>query len=587
MQAYPDSRLVRISDYQALVDALNSLSSSRVVGVDTETTGLDPLVDKIRLLQLAGDQLDKTFVIDLFELGQVGVEPLKAFFSGNQVKVFHNAKFDLKFLRQAGFKVSPPLFDTMLASQLLTAGLQVAGHSLENLVDQYLGESLDKSLQVSDWSRDLSDQQLEYAARDAAVLPRLRNAMVPLLVRNGLVDTAKLEFDCLDAVVDMELNGMRLDVERWQLLTKQLQSDMQRAADELQSMLRGASVGEVTLFGEEYQTINLDSTQQVLDALRSLGIPVEGTSRAHLAPLANDYPVVAALLNYRDVAKKVQAFAESLPVYVHPVTGRIHPTYHQLGASTGRFSCSDPNLQQIPRGVEFRSCFVPAEGYKLVIADYSQIELRVAAEISKDVRMIAAYQQGQDLHKLTASLVTGKAIDEVTKDERQAAKAVNFGLIYAMGAAGLRTYARNTYGVEMSIEQAETFRNRFFSAYKGLEQWHRSVSTSGQTSTRTIGGRLRRWRTDPKLTGLLNTPVQGTAADIIKKALALLAKALSDTGIRIIGSVHDEILLEAPVEKAQWAAELLKSTMEKAGAYYLKLVPVVAEATVADSWAEK
>jgi len=587
MQAYPDSRLVRISDYQALVDALNSLSSSRVVGVDTETTGLDPLVDKIRLLQLAGDQLDKTFVIDLFELGQVGVEPLKAFFSGNQVKVFHNAKFDLKFLRQAGFKVSPPLFDTMLASQLLTAGLQVAGHSLENLVDQYLGESLDKSLQVSDWSRDLSDQQLEYAARDAAVLPRLRNAMVPLLVRNGLVDTAKLEFDCLDAVVDMELNGMRLDVERWQLLTKQLQSDMQRAADELQSMLRGASVGEVTLFGEEYQTVNLDSTQQVLDALRSLGIPVEGTSRAHLAPLANDYPVVAALLNYRDVAKKVQAFAESLPVYVHPVTGRIHPTYHQLGASTGRFSCSDPNLQQIPRGVEFRSCFVPAEGYKLVIADYSQIELRVAAEISKDVRMIAAYQQGQDLHKLTASLVTGKAIDEVTKDERQAAKAVNFGLIYAMGAAGLRTYARNTYGVEMSIEQAETFRNRFFSAYKGLEQWHRSVSTSGQTSTRTIGGRLRRWRTDPKLTGLLNTPVQGTAADIIKKALALLAKALSDTGIRIIGSVHDEILLEAPVEKAQWAAELLKSTMEKAGAYYLKLVPVVAEATVADSWAEK
>jgi DNA polymerase I-like protein with 3'-5' exonuclease and polymerase domains len=538
-------------------------------------------------VQLTAEGSDRVFIVDLFRLGVQAAAVLQTFFGGDQIKVFHNAKFDLKFLRRAGMSVAQPVFDTMLASQLLTAGYQVAGHGLEDLAKQYLGLNLQKGYQMSDWSGDLTDEQLEYAAQDAMVLPKLRAALIPLLVRNGLINTAKLEFDCLAAVVDMELNGMRLDIDRWKQLTQQLQSDMEKAASELQSMLREAIVGEVSLFGAEYQTINLDSTQQVLDALRSLGVPAEGTSRAQLAPLAGDYPVVAALLNYRDVAKKVQAFAESLPSYANPVTGRIHPTYHQLGASTGRFSCSDPNLQQIPRGAEFRSCFIPDDGHKMVIADYSQIELRVAAEISKDVRMIAAYQQGQDLHRLTASLVTGKPIDEVTGDERQAAKAVNFGLIYAMGAAGLRAYARNTYGVEMTLEQAETFRSRFFNAYRGLERWHRAVSTSREMSTRTLGGRLRQWRTDPPLTGLLNTPVQGTAADVVKKALAMLANALSETGVRIIGSVHDEIILEAPEAKAEWASSILKSTMEQAGRHYLTLVPVIAEVVITDSWAEK
>jgi DNA polymerase I-like protein with 3'-5' exonuclease and polymerase domains len=139
----------------------------------------------------------------------------------------------------------------------------------------------------------------------------------------------------------------------------------------------------------------------------------------------------------------------------------------------------------------------------------------------------------------------------------------------------------------MTVEQAETFRSRFFNAYRGLERWHRTVSASGDMSTRTLGGRLRQWRSDPKLTGLLNTPVQGTAADIVKKALAMLADVLSGTGVKIIGSVHDEIILEAPQAKAEWASAILKSTMEQAGRHYLTLVPVVAEVAIADSWAEK
>ena len=221
------------------------------------------------------------------------------------------------------------------------------------------------------------------------------------------------------------------------------------------------------------------------------------------------------------------------------------------------------------------------------MADYSQIELRVAAEISQDSRMIAAYKQGQDLHKLTASLIMDKPLEEVTDDERQAAKAVNFGLIYGMGAKGLQSYAQNTFGVNMTEQDAIIFRARFFTAYQGLNQWHQREKQSARRETRTLIGRRREWNDDPKLTEILNTPVQGCAADIIKKALTMLPDALNETRAMIIGCVHDEIILEAPEDKAEQVAQILKNTMEKAGQDILKSVPVIAETTIANSWSEK
>jgi DNA polymerase-1 len=224
-----------------------------------------------------------------------------------------------------------------------------------------------------------------------------------------------------------------------------------------------------------------------------------------------------------------------------------------------------------------------------VIADYSQIELRIVAEISQDKRMIDAYQKGEDLHRLTAAVVTGKSIADITKDERSAAKAVNFGLIYAMGAKSLKEYSLNNYGVSMTLQQAKEFRSKFFSAYQGISQWHQSVQSNSTRETRTLGNRRREWGEDGhvNVAELLNTPVQGTSADITKKALCILHERIQGSGIKIIGCIHDEIIIEAPVTETDTAAQILRDSMIAAGQMYLKDVPIVVDVSVVNNWYEK
>jgi DNA polymerase-1 len=252
----------------------------------------------------------------------------------------------------------------------------------------------------------------------------------------------------------------------------------------------------------------------------------------------------------------------------------------------GRMSCWNPNIQQIPRSMDFRSCFIAPQGKKLIVADYSQIELRVATEITQDTRMTSAYKAGEDLHTLTASLMLGKPFNTITKQERQAAKAVNFGLIYAMGAAGLKQYALQSYGANMTLEQAEDFKTRFFKAYTGINTWHRELRKSPPIEGRTLTGRKFTFSPNSGLSGLCNTPVQGTAADIVKKALGMLVERVKGTEIKIIAVVHDEIILESTDAVADDAANLLKSTMEEAGNSILKHVPCQADVNVSQNWAK-
>jgi DNA polymerase-1 len=350
-----------------------------VIAVDTETTGLDPLKDRIRLVQIAAAN-QPVIIIDLFKVAKETLAPLRELLQGTPIKVLQNAKFDLKFLQQAGLPIAGKLFDTMIAAQLLDAGVRSHGYNLAELVKVYLGEELSKEQQRSDWSNpSLSSEQLEYAARDAAILLRLREVMKPKLTGARLVETAKLEFDCLGAIAQMELNGMLLDLSRWDSLRQELEQRRDQMAGELRQQFQSALLSaQLDLLGNEV-SLNLDSQPQVLEALQQMGVPVENTSKLSLIPLAEEHPPVRALLDYRKAAKAVQAFASSLPKHVHPITGRIHPDYQQMGAATGRMSCRNPNLQQIPRDKIFRSCFIPAPGYRLVVADYSQIELRVAA----------------------------------------------------------------------------------------------------------------------------------------------------------------------------------------------------------------
>jgi DNA polymerase I len=288
--------------------------------------------------------------------------------------------------------------------------------------------------------------------------------MVPLIRENRLAEVSRLEFACVRAVAQMEYQGIYLNLERWDALRKRTEGERDAALEALyvytgrpmvqMSMLdNGLSLGQ-----------NLDSNKQVLLLLQQNGIVVEDTSHHSLVPYLS-HPLVAALLEYRRTSKALSTFLMPLPAMVHSATGRLHPHYGQDGAWSGRMSCGSPNIQQIPRDAAFRACFTAPQGRKLVIADYSQIELRVAAEIAQDARMIAAYRDNEDLHRLTASLVSGKALSDISKQERQSAKAVNFGLIFAMGAKGLQAYAKDTYGIEMTLQEATNFRDRFFAAY--------------------------------------------------------------------------------------------------------------------------
>ncbi len=579
--------LILAEDVKLLQDNIVPFMTADVIGVDTETTGLDPHRDSIRLVQVAAEGVP-VLVVDLFRIGEAALPFLRELFSTRAIKVFQNGRFDLAFLRGHGIEVAGQIFDTMLASQLLDAGLGEHRHSLGELAAYFLNIDLSKELQRSRWDGALSEEQIRYAARDAGLLLDLRKRMILGLRSEGLVEVAKLEFDCLRAVTDMEYFGVPLNVEAWEARGARVQDEMEGARRDLVELLgRRGGGSQSCLFDEPCDGVNPDSAQQVLEVLKARGIPLEGTSKSDLLPFREVHPEVAALLRYRHAAKAHQAFGRSFLDHVHPVTGRLHPRYRQIGASTGRFSCSGPNLQQIPRDDAFRSCFRPDEGRRFIVADYSQVELRVVAEVARDATMIGAFRRGWDLHRLTAALIAGKEPDDVTPSERQSAKAVNFGLVFAMGARGLAAYSTQTFGVPMSEETAAIFRERFFRNYRGVARWLDRLRSEEPLEVRTLSGRLRRWRHSPRLSEACNTIVQGTAADILKKALTLLREELKGTGASIISCVHDEILVEAPAEIAPDVAVLTGQIMEKAGRSWLKQVPVPASVVVGSSWAEK
>jgi len=562
---------------------LPAIKDAKILAVDTETTGLDPHVNQLRLIQIAVAGLP-VFVIDCFSFLPEGIDIIKEILETRAVKIFQNAKFDLQFFM--ALKIYPaPIFDTMLAAQLLRTSGGPSRVGLDALAQHYLDETLPKDEQKSDWSGELSESQLEYAANDADVLFRLREVMVKKIYENNLSDIALIEFSCVSAVAQIEYAGISLDIPRWDKLLAETVKERDEAIEILYTYT-GKPTVQMNLFGDD--TVyghNFDSNPFVLDLLHQNGIHTNSTSKHDLTPYANE-PLVKAISSYRKAAKSLSSFLYPIPGMIHQKTGRLHPKYGQNGAWSGRMACWGPNIQQIPRSASFRECFVAPPGRKLIIADYSQIELRVAAEITQDSRMITAYRNGDDLHTLTASLMLGKSVDIITKQERQAAKAVNFGLIYAMGAAGLQQYSAQSYGVEMTLEQAEEFRNRFFRAYTGIEKWHRRLKKEPPTESRTLTGRKFTFSSNAGLAALSNTPVQGTAADIAKKALGLLVNRLKGSDTRIVGVVHDEILLESPDENADEMAVLLKSTMEEAGNSILKYVPCQADVNVSENWAK-
>lgn len=563
-------------------------------GIDTETYGLrddvkdaalDPYLGTVRLIQIAVPS--GVYIVDRLVVRDAYVWDLLA--DASVVKIGHNLKFDLKMLRGSWKGMRIPvrnMWDTMLAAQLDACGLWPEVEdpfSLKQLAYRELKIELPKEEQTSDWSGPLTDSQIRYAARDAWILLPLYEVLSKRLKEKSLERAAQLEFECIPTVADMEYAGFLMD--RGGLAA--LRAEEEQVREEARQRF-------FKLIGKE---ININSPKQVLEALQGIGADIADTKEETLRSLVlysrNERikEAAQALLDYRKHNKALTSFIEPYEGFLHPITGRIHATYRQLNRNgVGRFSAADPNIQQWPREPRFRKLFRAAEGRALIIADYSAIEMRIMAWLSKDPTLMEVFQKGIDPHRRTASLVLRKPEDQVTKEDRQLAKAVNFGFIYGMSPEKFQSYARFSYGVDLTLQEAEEFRKRYFEAYSGVAKWHEYQNKVAREAceVRTASGRARRWIV-PNMppTELYNTPDQGTGADILKRAMALLRPHLIRHNAELVASVHDELVVECPESELHTMLECVKLTMEQAGAEFISPVPVEVEATAGKTWADK
>ncbi|HKV32737.1 MAG TPA: DNA polymerase, partial [Pyrinomonadaceae bacterium] len=561
-----------ITTADELRKAIETLTNQPVVGLDTETTELDPYTSRLRLIQLATP--DRVYIIDFdkFADGDTrksdALEPLRRLLAAPRpIKIAHNAKFDAKFIKHNLGVDLGGLFDTLIASQLVSAGDIEERHGLETVAERYLNELVDKSERLSNWNLELTDAQLEYAARDAAVLLPLREKLIERLKSESLVRVAQLEFECVMPVVDIELAGFFMHKDRWLEQLGIVEKRRMELAEQLQEVLAEESSQGSLFGGPQREDINLDSQQQLTKALNRLGIPVpESTRNWKLQPLAAQYPVIATLLEYRTVQKALTSYGTNMIELINPVTHRLHADFRQIGAPTGRFACTNPNIQQVPHAVEYRRCFSGhPDGRRLIIADYSQIELRILAEFSADRGFMEAFNTGADLHRVTASQVFNTGLDQVTKEQRDFAKRLNFGVVYGIGA---QRFALMT---GLSVSEAENVLRRYFSTYRELDTYLRDAANRAVSDrqARTGSGRLVRFRYDENDRQQVsmtqrngkNTPIQGTSADILKRALRLLKDELSNTNAQIVNIIHDEIVVEADADEAQEIAAKVERIM--------------------------
>jgi DNA polymerase I len=573
--------LVTTQDQVAKVIA--DLKDVGLVALDLETTGLNPRKDSIRLLSLATE--GATYIVDC-----QSVDPAELFPSlTERTVVAHNALFDLGFLSSLGFEPAK-VADTMILSQLLHAGARVeplkrgqTSHSLDSVVKRELGLELDKTHQSGDWGSTITSEMIEYAARDVEVLLPLYEVLKARIVEADLTDVAEIEHRALPAVVWMSNAGVPIDADGWREHARNAEAEAACLKEKLNALAPEHPEGKAWNFG---------SHQQVRKAAKLLGVDLPDTKDETLALYTKEHEFISALRDYRKASKLASTYGANWLENGYHEDGRIYASWRQLRAATGRMACDHPNLQNLPRSGPVRSYICVPEGRVFVIADYSQIELRIAAKISGDTEMLGAYAEGHDLHTLTAQSLTGR--EEVAKDDRKLAKAVNFGLLYGMGAQGLQSYALKSYEVEMSLEEATLYRRRFFQTYPGLKRWHdgeRRGWLRGHAETRTLTGRRR---VDvQKLTDRLNAPVQGTGADGLKLALALLWERRNQCpGALPVLVCHDEIVVECNIEQAAdvkvWLEKMMIEGMDAVLNSTDEVdVPVEVEVRIARSWGER
>jgi len=580
-----------------IIQALEQIEKSDWIALDTETTGLDPLHSRIRLLQL-GIQ-DKIFLFDCFKLGwdenPLSVPKLlrNLLESPQKIKIIQNANFDWKFIRlRLGISIDG-IFDTLLASILLAAGDRKIKHSLKNILFREMGLFLDKEMQKSNWGDDLNEEQLKYAARDVIYLNPLREKLKEKLIASGQEKIAKIEFYCLPAISQMELDGVFLDKQKWVEIIDNFKLKKEKIVGQLNSKV---SATQMNLFSNKTEsTLNFNSSMEVKKFFeKQKGIYLPDASETTLKSLIKDYEEADWILKLRHCDKMISTFGDSILQRINLKSNRVHPSYRQISAPSGRMSCTRPNMQQIPKSIGLRNAVMAENDGVFVIADYSQIELRIAAAVSNEKNMLDAFENNQDLHLLTAAQLLRKPVEKISASERQAAKAVNFGFLYGMGAARFKSYAKTQYGVTLSEKDSENWRQRFFEAYPGIAKWQRETPRHANKvrEIRTpLGRKINIPEGEEWFSGTLNLPIQGGAAEGIKLAMGRLFRKLPHDDVKLVAMIHDELIYEIKSEKSPEEQKEIRQTIEDGMIHGMNQViqgkvPITVDTKISPSWSK-
>ena len=511
--------------------------------------------------------------------------------------------FELGFIRNStqSYRPAPArrskfrLDCTMQAAGLMLGVEFGGGRSLANAAKQFLGVEVPKDLQTSDWAAPkLSAGQIAYAATDAILAWRLWPLLTDQLCQAGRWAPYELQRSAIPAVVSMELRGLGIDLAEHRRQSVAWSAELADARREYQALTGDAPPSKPAEVQAWLARVLDADTLANWPRTASGQLSIKDTHLKRLIHIPSCRPVLAMLAT----AKLISTFGPKLAEMVNPVTGRLHASFNIAGTKAGRFSCTKPNLQQLPsaKAPDFKRCIVPAPGNLLVGCDWSQVELRAAAWISGDIALTQLYADGRDLHTENAALIAGVALEDVTKEQRQGAKAVSFGALYGMQAPGLVEYAFDAYGVHLSTQDAEQALEKFFRSYPQLDRWRwdnwhecqrrQQVHIGAGRVVEAVwefGGRLR-------FTQCCNLPIQGICADAMLRAITLVHARLQRQRIRggLVATVHDELLLEVAEQDAEHARDILHATMVEAFELTFPDAPTnnLAEARIGRTWAE-
>lgn len=574
-------------DFHTAVRYLNNLKR---IGVDTETNGLDPLSNDILLLQMGNSE--HQFVFDVHKLGGL-INNLSSVLSNpTSTKIFHNAKFDIEFLR-AKYKFDiKNIRCTMIENQLISAGRNIA-NNLNAVMNRHLGlfmakETRDTFIDMP-VGKDFTKDQITYAGADVEHLPTLEMKIESKINQRGMRELLQLEMETLHATCDLELNGIYLNADRWLKLKDTAEIEAGKAREALDKHFEPYC--EKDMFGD--LTINYNSPAQIRPILEQItGLSIPSTNVNILRKINHD--VIGSLLKYREHMKRLTTYGqEFLNEHVSSVDSRVHSNFLQLGADSGRYASRNPNMTNIPSDQAYRSAFTSQyKDTRMISADFSGQELRLLAQLSREPKFLEAIEKGIDLHTNSASLIFDIDYDSVRKDQRTAAKSLTFGLIYGIGPKKLSD------NLSISMQDARTLMNKYYRTFPKIKALLNELVEEASTSKiakSPLDSRQRDLSTfdwdNPRETAhalniAKNIPFQGAGASVTKKALCNLRHKIVSKGYKalLVNVIHDEIVVEVADSEAEEVAKMVEVEMTKAFNHYAPDVPMEVDAQIGDCW---